>query len=106
VRVILSRQAKLDVSKAVDWYEAQREGLGTEFIESVDECVGRIGANPLAYRVVSGDNRRANLERFPYALFYKVRDEVVVVACLHAKRSPSLAKERAAGVLEFRKPKP
>jgi plasmid stabilization system protein ParE len=106
MRVALTKGAKRDIADAADWYEAQREGLGAEFIESVDECVGRIGANPLAYRIVFADNRRANMDRFPFALFYKVRDDVVVVACLHGARAPHLARERAAGVIEMRKPKP
>lgn len=105
MKVRISRDAKTDIRLASQWYEEQREGLGAEFIDSVDEGIKRIGDNPLAYRVVAGDNRRANLERFPYALFYKVHDDVVVVACLHAARNPRLAIERGAGVTEIRKPK-
>jgi plasmid stabilization system protein ParE len=104
--VTLTKAAKRDVKDAAAWYEAQREGFGAEFLESVDEGVSRIGANPLAYRAVSGNNRRCNLERFPYSLFYKVVDEVVVLACLHGHRAPHLSKERGLGVIEFRNPNP
>jgi plasmid stabilization system protein ParE len=106
VKVSLTKAAKRDISDAAEYYEAQRDGLGAEFLESVDEGIGRIGKNPLAYRTVSGTNRRCNLERFPYSLFYKVVDEVVVVACLHGHRAPHLSKERGLGVIEIRKLKP
>jgi plasmid stabilization system protein ParE len=58
-----------------------------KFIESVDQAVEKIGRNPLAYRKVKGQNRRVNLDRFPYALFYRVDGDAIVVACVGAKSS-------------------
>ena len=41
------------------------------------------------YPVIRRDTRRALLERFPYSLLYRiVHEQVVVVACFHAKRHP------------------
>ena len=104
--VALTKAAKRDISDAAAWYEQQREGLGAEFIDSVDEGIGKIALNPLGYAVVSGENRRCVVDRFPYALWFKVRDNVVVVGCLHHRRALHLSKERGLGVIEFRKPKP
>jgi plasmid stabilization system protein ParE len=84
--------ARADIATAYSWYEDNKKGLGEEFIESVDKAVKKIGLRPLAYRKVVGDSRRCNIERFPNALFFRVKDNVVVVACLHAKRNPKLAK--------------
>jgi plasmid stabilization system protein ParE len=45
--------------------------------------------NPFQYSVVHGEKRRALLRRFPYALTYRAsEDEVVILACLHARRDP------------------
>jgi plasmid stabilization system protein ParE len=46
--------------------------------------------HPEAYPVLHRDTRRVLIaERFPYAIFYRIYgDTVVVVACLHAKRDP------------------
>jgi plasmid stabilization system protein ParE len=107
LNVRLTRTALNDIGAAADWYQAKRDGLGDEFLARVDEAIEKIGANPLSYRKVSCENRRCNVERFPYALFFKVENDAIVVACLHASRNPSLVKERAAGVLEMKpKPKP
>ena len=99
--VRVSPSAKRDISEAFVWYEEKREGLGVEFIERVDQAIERIGLNPLGYQAVSGDTRRVNIEQFPYSLFFKIKNDVVVVACLHAGRDPRLARERTAGVIPF-----
>ena len=96
--------AEADVIRAVEWYEGQREGLGLEFFARVDEAVQRVGSNPLAYRKVFGEARRINLRQFPFGLWYKVEQDAIVIACLHAKRSTALARERAIGIIELPKP--
>ena len=49
---------------------------------------------------------RCNLEQFPYALFFKVENEVIVVACLHSRRHPMLSKERSLGITPNKPPEP
>ena len=44
--------ASADVEAAYEWYEAQRPGLGDEFIVAVDAAVASILAFPDAYPVV------------------------------------------------------
>jgi toxin ParE1/3/4 len=83
------------------WYEKQQEGLGNRFVGAVDQAIGKITTNPIGYPIFSGDNRRCNLERFPYALFFKLRADVVIVACVYGGRSPRLLKDRASGVIPF-----
>jgi len=63
--MILRPAATVDIEDAYAWYEAQRAGLGQEFRASVDAAL------------------------LPFGLFYRLIDEqVVVVACMHAKRDP------------------
>jgi plasmid stabilization system protein ParE len=39
--------------------------------------------------VVRGEVRRAVLRRIPYSVIFTVReDEIVVIACFHARRDP------------------
>ena len=79
--------AEADLVRAVEWCEAQRDGLGMEFFGRVDEAVQQISINPLGYRKVFGEARRINLRQFPFVLWYKVEQDAIVIACLHAKRS-------------------
>ena len=106
--VRLTKIAEADIAGAAAWYEAKKPDLGFEFVERVEEAIQGIAQNPLMHATVIEDVRRAPLSRFPYALWYRVEpDDSIVIACLHAKRSPRLARERALGILEFpKKPEP
>ena len=69
------------------------------------ETVDKIGNNPLGYATVIKDVRRANIARFPFALWFRVVRNAVVIGCLDSRRHPILAAERTAGVIEMpRKP--
>lgn len=90
--------ASADVQAAYEWYEAQRPGLGDEFIAAVDAAMASILAFPDAYPVVHRGARRVLLERFPYGLYYRVEGKrVVVVACMHAARDPRRWRSRLDG---------
>lgn len=81
--------AAADLEEAFLWYDAQRPGLGREFLDAVERTFRGVLENPRRYRVVYRDTRCAHVRRFPYGVFYRiVGDDVVVVACFHAKRDP------------------
>ena len=104
MKVFLTKIAQRDIDKAAEWYERQREGLGFTFLDRIDQGLDKIALNPTGYRKVFGENRRCTLEQFPYALWFKVENDVIVVGCLHAKRDPKLAKERRSGVIPLPEP--
>ena len=78
-----------DVEDAYQWYEAQQSGLGEEFLEAVRAMMESVVATPERFPVVHRQTRRALLRRFPYGLYYRIiDDQIVVVACMHARRDP------------------
>jgi plasmid stabilization system protein ParE len=88
-RLLLRPAAAADIEEAVNWYDNQRSGLGDEFLASVDAGLVDLAAFPLRHPVLFRDIRRYLLKRFPYALFYRVYpDAIVVVACMHGRRDP------------------
>ena len=89
-RVIVRPAAAADIEEAYAWYESQRPGLGEEFLAALQETREHIVAHPEAFAIVHRDTRRALVQsRFPYVLFYRIYgDNIVVVACMHAKRDP------------------
>jgi toxin ParE1/3/4 len=87
--IIVRSEAAREVQEAFDWYEENSEGLGLEFLRAVDAGMAGIKRNPLASPTMYQDIRRALLRKFPYALFYIVKEErIIVLACFHAKRNP------------------
>ena len=87
--IIVRPEAAREVQSAFDWYEEKSEGLGLEFLRAADACPAGVQRTPLAFSVVHEQVRRALLRKFPYALFYVVEEErIVVLACFHIRRNP------------------
>ena len=64
--------AAADVETAYRWYEAQRAGLGDEFLTAVSTVLDSLIANPEQFPIVYRQTRRANLRRFPYGLILRL----------------------------------
>ena len=85
----LRPRAEADLDDAYRWYEARLPGLGGAFLQSVDACFTRIQRHPEAHPEVEQRVRRAPLRRFPYGVFYVIReDRIDVLAVYHARRRP------------------
>jgi plasmid stabilization system protein ParE len=96
VKVRVLSCAEREFAEAVDFYNAERPGLGYELAEEVQRTLARISAYPKAWPLFSQRTRRCIVRRFPYGVLYQVRaDCVLVVALLHMKRSPRTWRERA-----------
>ena len=81
--------AAADVEDAFLWYESQRPGLGDEYLDEIALVLRAIADHPNRFPVLHRGTQRALLHRFPYALFYRVIDEqIIIVACMHGKRNP------------------
>jgi plasmid stabilization system protein ParE len=93
--LILRPAAAADVEEAYSWYERQRPGLGEEFLGAVNAGLREIANHPLRQAIIFRDMRRFLLMRFPYAIFYRVYpNAVVVVACMHGRRDPLRWRQR------------
>jgi len=88
-RLVFRPEAESELLDARVWYEEQRIGLGRTFAAAVDSAIAAILQNPLAYPRVHGDTRRALVQRFPYAVYFRpIADEIVVLAVMHGRRLP------------------
>jgi len=85
-QVVFRPEAEDEVLDAREWYETRRSGLGKEFVQAVDEIVGRIVKNPSAYQRAHKETRRAVLSRFPYAVYYRVAGDDIVVQAVHGRQ--------------------
>lgn len=84
-------EARDELDAAVDWYEQQRPGLGTVYLNRVREVFARIAANPQLHATVYQDVRKAMVQKFPYAVLYKEETGgVVVIAVFHTARDPAI----------------
>jgi plasmid stabilization system protein ParE len=88
-RLTFRPQARTELLEVRRWYEHQRPGLGAEFAHEADREFDLLLSTPEAFQRVYRDIRRIRLHRFPYAIYFRVLDEeVVVVAVMHGRRHP------------------
>jgi toxin ParE1/3/4 len=93
--LILSREAEQDVRSAFEWYEDQRENLGRAFMAEVDRALEAVQERPEAYLQCYKFVRRALCKRFPYAIYFVLKNsDVVVLAVLHQRRHPASWRKR------------
>jgi len=89
-RLLAEPRADLDVAATFDWYENEKARLGQNFLDELRAAYDRIADSPLAYQHLRSGIRRALLRRFPYAVYFAVEGDVVVVlAVLHVGRDPA-----------------
>jgi plasmid stabilization system protein ParE len=63
--------------------------LAQRFAEAVADTIEKIAAAPLHYAVVEKERRRAGVRRFPYGIFFLLKEtRIVVIACFHGRRNP------------------
>jgi plasmid stabilization system protein ParE len=89
LHLIVRTDAEADIASGYGWYEEQQRGVGVEFLEEVSFTIAAIESQPLRFPQVSRTLRRALVRRFPYGIYFLIRDdEVVVVAVRHLARDP------------------
>jgi len=78
-----------DVEAAFDWYESEGPGLGFEFLEELRAAYHRVLDHPFGYQDLRSGIRRALTRRFPYAVYFSVEGEtIVIVVVLSTARDP------------------
>jgi|SRR5262245_1398332 len=88
-------EADTELAESRLWYARQRENLDLEFMQSIDDALARIAANPNLCPIVYRNLRRAVVRRFPFAIFYEIAiDEIQVIAVFHSRRDPEKWKVR------------
>jgi plasmid stabilization system protein ParE len=82
--------AKVEILEAYDWYDAQREGLGLEFLEELDAFYASLNRNPYIYSFYEEPVRQGRLKRFPYTVVYEVIDlKIIVYSVFMIRQDPS-----------------
>ena len=105
MKVRLSDEARLELDAIAVWLEAERAGLGEDFIDAYLQIVAGIERNPQMYEEVRRGVRRARLRRFGYRFYYLIENSTaVIVAILHDRqdRSDWEVHERALAELDRR----
>lgn len=78
-----------EIIEASQWYENKKEGLGFDFLLSVEASLFSIQRRPLSFQKVFSTVRRTLIKRFPYGIFFVLEEETItVIAVINFYRHP------------------
>jgi len=82
--------AETDITEASAWYETQRFGLGSDFLDEILATCNGIAKNPQMYPLVHRATRRAVIDKFPFGIYYRIENGLVtIIAVMHGSRDPN-----------------
>ena len=94
MRIKIPSVAENDLEEGYRFYESQSDGLGTYFLDTLYSDIDSLAYFAGMHRIVLGYHRLLS-KRFPFAVYYRVVDEVALVsAILDCRRNPSCAREK------------
>jgi plasmid stabilization system protein ParE len=87
--------AQQDLVNGYRFYEAQTKGLGSYFIDSLYSDIDSLMFFAGIHQVLQGGYLRMLAKRFPFAIYYRLdADTVMVYAVLDCRRNPAWNRKR------------
>ena len=92
----LASATEAEFYNIVDYYKEFDEALSRDFIEEFEITVQRLIQFPKAGHPYLHQTKRVFLDRFPYAIVYKLYEDgvIIVFAIMHMKRNPDYWEKR------------
>lgn len=88
-------EAARELMSSIKYYEKKAEGLGSDFLDEIEEAIAQALAHPKSGSLLSSQDRRILLDRFPYEIIYENNGGVIlIIAVKHLRRKPGYWKSR------------
>ncbi len=87
--------ARHDLVRGYRFYERQAPGVGRYFLDSLSSDIDSLGLNAGMHPVAFGKYHRQLSRRFPWAIYYRVEDDMVLVhAVLDNRANPDRTRQQ------------
>jgi hypothetical protein len=97
MKISVHPEANEETQRAGRHYTEIHPELGKNFRAEVEEALTRISEAPTAWHPLKKDFRRCSLNRFPFGIIYRLREEeneCQIFAVMHFKRKPGYWEHR------------
>ena len=97
-RVKIDIEALSDIRNIIEWYEAQKVGLGKRFQKSVINQINDLSENPQIYAIRYKEIRCMLVMKFPYMVHFYINPNtstVEVLSVISTDRNPKIWEEKA-----------
>jgi plasmid stabilization system protein ParE len=90
-RIVLTSPANAEIGSAVNWYQRRNPKTAFRFLSRTRATISRIRQNPNRFPLIKGVIRRALVPRFPYSIYFFLKNELVfILAVRHQRQSDIL----------------
>ena len=94
MRIRILQNAEADLELGADFYDAQAEGVGEYFLASLISDIESLKISAGVHEQYRGFHRSIS-KRFPFAIYYRVQQEVVdIYAVLDCRQHPKRIRDR------------
>ncbi len=88
-------EAHAEMIKQARYYEKKSDGLGSDFLDAVEETTRRIADSSNAGTTDQGSIRKRLVSGFPFTILYEAQsDRIYIAAVMHQSRRPGYWRER------------
>ncbi|MGN8224119.1 type II toxin-antitoxin system RelE/ParE family toxin [Gracilimonas sp. BCB1] len=88
-------EAVKELTNSIQYYEDKSAGLGAEFLDEIEEAIAQALAHPQSGSLLTKQDRRILLDRFPYEIIYDFSEsDITITAVKHMKRKPGYWQSR------------
>lgn len=99
MRIKILRSAQEDLTAGRRFYEGNSQGIGDYFLDSLFSDIESLLINAGVHVIYFGKYQRLLSKRFPFAIYYRVEDEVIYVyAVLDCRRSPAWQRNKLSKI--------
>lgn len=94
-RLIITMPARVDIENSAEWYSLQNDNLERDFLQEIEKTINNIALNPYQHFQILKNIRRANVNRFPFSMFFSILgNEIKIFSVFHQSRNPLKWKEK------------
>jgi plasmid stabilization system protein ParE len=95
MQVDITRAAETDLLQGFAFYEQQQVGIGDYFLDSLFADIDALSLYGGIHPKPDGRLHRTMAKRFPFAIYYVLRDDIAtVVAVLDCRQNPASIADR------------
>jgi len=95
MKIKILESAKEDLREGFHFYESQKKGVGSYFLESLFSDIESLMLYGGIHGIHFGRYHRLLSKRFPFAVYYRVEeDEARIYAVLDCRRDPAWIRKR------------
>jgi len=94
-KIVYHPEAFEELIEASRYYESCSSGLGSRFLDTIENSLEVIKSNPQLFCTDELGRRKYVVKKFPYLIIFRIKEDCIyILAVAHGRRKPEYWKSR------------